>query len=134
MPEAEQSQAPAPKRHMKYGNTRQLYKEAREYYHKDTWTIHFLMRRRLRMVIRLVALEERCIELDIGALPPKIMTTLRLMSDFKEAHRPMGRPISLLRKNTQAGKRNHRPGYGQGSEGRMANWPSREDLRGLSNG
>ena len=46
-----------------------------------------MLSKRLRMVIRLIALEERLQQQNAGALPPQVMMTLRLLSDYKEARR-----------------------------------------------
>ena len=68
--------------------TLQLYYQARIFYSDpDVWTLRKLSSKRLRMVIRLIALEEVCQERGIGAMPPQTVAILRLLSDFKEANR-----------------------------------------------
>lgn len=64
---------------------RRLYDQAKRDY--ASWERPDLLSKRLRMVIRLIALEEKCQELGVGALPPQIMLTLRLLSDYREATR-----------------------------------------------
>lgn len=49
------------------------------------WTRAALLSERLRITIRLIALEEQCQRLGAGAMPPRIMQTLRLLSDYREA-------------------------------------------------
>lgn len=63
-----------------------LYYDAVAWYKRPGWNRPMLISKRLRMVIRLIALEERCQQFDVGALPPRMMEQLRLLSDFKEAH------------------------------------------------
>ena len=66
---------------------RHLYQDAVRYFRDERWTRPRLLSKRLRLVIRLIALEERCQALGVGALPPRIMATLRLLSDYQEAGR-----------------------------------------------
>lgn len=63
------------------------YEEAVRFYGQQRWSRAALSSKRMRMLIRLLALEERCIELNIGAVPPKMLDQIRLLSDYKEAHR-----------------------------------------------
>ena len=62
-----------------------MYLEAKAYYAKPQWTRPALLSKRLRTVLRLIALEERLQELQAGALPPRIMLTLRLLSGYENA-------------------------------------------------
>lgn len=64
-----------------------LYDDAKRYYHRpDQYERSVLLSKRLRMTIRLIALEEVCQEMDVGAIPPQVMSVLRLLCDFKEMH------------------------------------------------
>lgn len=62
-----------------------LYVKARAFYNQPKWNRSQLVSKRLRMVIRLIAMEEVCQDLGVGALPPRIMVTLRLLSGYKAA-------------------------------------------------
>jgi hypothetical protein len=46
-----------------------------------------LVRERLRLTVRLIACEEELEHHGMSALPPAVMTTLRVLSDFQEAHK-----------------------------------------------
>lgn len=48
------------------------------------WKLPSLLSKRLRMMIRMIALEERCQEYGAGAIPPQVMMTMRLLSDYRE--------------------------------------------------
>lgn len=63
------------------------YDDALRYFRRPAqYERSLLLSKRLRMTIRLIALEEVCQELDVGAIPPTVMSTLRLLCDFKEMH------------------------------------------------
>ena len=64
---------------------RRLYLDAVRYYQKPQWDRPRLLSKRLRSVLRLIALEERLQELNAGALPPQVMLTLRMLSGYKNA-------------------------------------------------
>ena len=67
---------------------RYLYLEARRHYgDRKRYSRAGLASKRTRLIIRLVAIEEVCRELNMAIFPPRVMETLRLLADYKEAHK-----------------------------------------------
>lgn len=67
---------------------RSLYLSARRQYgDRKRYSRGGLQSKRTRLIIRLLAIEEACRELNMAALPPRIVETLRLLADYSEAHK-----------------------------------------------
>lgn len=86
-------------RWLKWG-PKSMFEQAYRRYGEPQWTIGSLASQRLRLVIRLIALEERLRERGAGALPPRVMISLKLISDYQSTEKgryyiPAGRKARL---------------------------------------
>ena len=59
-----------------------LYAAARTYFNKPEHDRAWLTSKRFRLILRIIALEERLQQLGSGAIPPQVMLTMRLLADF----------------------------------------------------
>lgn len=67
---------------------RRLYHGAlREYGDRSHWTRANLASKRVRLILRLLAIEETLQQRSMGILPPRVMESLRILSDYQEAHK-----------------------------------------------
>lgn len=66
----------------------QLYATSVYRFSSVRYTRAAIASQRLRSILMLIAVEERAQELGIGALPPVLMTQLRLFGDYKNATAP----------------------------------------------
>lgn len=67
---------------------KRLYQTARAYYgDRKRFSRRGLVSKRTRLIIRLIAIEEVATEWGLGVLPQRTMAALRLLADYREAHK-----------------------------------------------
>ena len=69
--------------------TSQQYRVALRYFRQPQWTKAALEAKRVRSIVRLLALEERAIELGLGVLPARTMEVLRMLTGYRDVGRKL---------------------------------------------